>query len=144
MNLDNQSYLNQLCESHILFFNISKIYQNNQESNKKVTMQCPLNQFSETDVAVRGILLSQWTCLAQTRGFLLVLKILNHNKSLSISISIFALLIYFELYTLFFWVFLNSLLFEYLRTHFLFMEMSNSHMSVKRNFHGSYASNSVF
>ena len=59
MNLDNQSYLNQLCESHILFFNISKIYQNNQESNKKVTMQCPLIQFSETDVAVRGILLSQ-------------------------------------------------------------------------------------
>ena len=32
---------------------------NNPKSNKKVTMQSPLNHFSETDVAVTGIVLSQ-------------------------------------------------------------------------------------
>ena len=68
-------------------------------------MQSPLNQFSETDVAVRGIVLSQYTCLAHTRGFLLLRQGINNNKSLSISISTFALLIHFQFCTSFFCLF---------------------------------------
>ena len=59
INLDNQSYLNQLYENNTRFFDISPIRENNPRSNKKVTMQSPLNQFSETAAAVRKILLSQ-------------------------------------------------------------------------------------
>ena len=48
MNLDNQSYLNQLYENNKCFFNIALVHAKNQRSNKKVTMQSPPNQFSET------------------------------------------------------------------------------------------------
>ena len=59
INLDNQSYLNQLYDNNTRFFNILPISENNPRSNKKVTMQGLLNQFSETTAAVREILLSQ-------------------------------------------------------------------------------------
>ena len=59
MSLDYQSYLNQLYENNTRFFNILPIRENNPSSNKQVTMQSPLNQFSETAAAVREILLSQ-------------------------------------------------------------------------------------
>ena len=54
----------------------------------KVTIQGPLNQFRETAAAVRGILLSQQTCLTHTLGFLfsllIPLRIIINNKSLSL------------------------------------------------------------
>ena len=59
MNLDNESYLNQLYENNTRFFNILPIRENNPRSNTKVTIQSPLNQFSETAAVVREILLSQ-------------------------------------------------------------------------------------
>ena len=105
MNLDNLCYLNQFYENDPRFFNISSIREKNPRSNKKVTMQSPLNQFSETAAAVREILLSQKTCLTRTQGFLfslfLLLRIISNSKSLSVPIFIFALLtfpiIYFSL-----------------------------------------------
>ena len=48
INLYNQSYLNQLYENNKCFLNIALVHAKNQRSNKKVTMQSPLNQFSET------------------------------------------------------------------------------------------------
>ena len=59
MNLDNQSYLNQLYQNNPCFFNISPITKSNPRSNENVTMQSPLNQFSETVPSVREILPSQ-------------------------------------------------------------------------------------
>ena len=57
INLDTQSYLNQLYENNTRFFNILRIRESNSSSNKKVIMQSPLNQFSETAVTIREILL---------------------------------------------------------------------------------------
>ena len=48
INLDNQSYLNQLYENNKCFFNIPPVHAKNPRSNKKATVQSPLNQFSET------------------------------------------------------------------------------------------------
>ena len=48
INLDNQSYLNQLYENNKCFFNIALVHAKNPKNNKKVTMQSPLNQISET------------------------------------------------------------------------------------------------
>ena len=48
ISLDNQSHLNQLYEDNKCFFNIPQVHAKNPRSNKKVTMQSPLNQFSET------------------------------------------------------------------------------------------------
>ena len=48
INLDNQSYLNQLYENNTCFFNIPLVHAKNPRRNKKVTVQSPLNQFSET------------------------------------------------------------------------------------------------
>ena len=90
INLDNQSYLNQLYENNTRFFNISPI------------RESPLNQLSETETAVREIILSQHTFLTHTLGFLfsllLPLRIFINNKSLSASIFIFARLIFLTIY----------------------------------------------
>ena len=48
INLYNQSYLNQLYENNKCFLNVALVHAKNQRSNTKVTMQSPLNQFSET------------------------------------------------------------------------------------------------
>ena len=100
--LDNQSYLNQLCENHTSFFNVSPI------------RESPLNQLSETAIPVREILLSQYTCLTHTIGclfsILLPLRIIINNKSLSFSIFIFALLIFPFMYFILLFV-LNLIVF---------------------------------
>ena len=59
MNLHNLCYLNQFYESEPCFYIISSIHQKNPKSNKKVTMQSPLNHFSQTAAVVREIPLSQ-------------------------------------------------------------------------------------
>ena len=59
IDLENQSYLNQLYENKTRIFNISSIRENNPRSNTKVTIQSPLNQFSETAAVVREMLLSR-------------------------------------------------------------------------------------
>ena len=58
INLDNQSCMNQLDGNNTLFFNILPIRGNNPRSNKNISMQILLNQFSESTIAVRGILFS--------------------------------------------------------------------------------------
>ena len=59
MNVDNQSYLNQLYENQSRFHKILPIRENNPRSNEKVIMESPLNLFTETGAAVREILISQ-------------------------------------------------------------------------------------